>query len=270
MDGHNSNSVFFIEAPDPYTRLGAMALVDIETFPDEADIEIAHYVECAEKLTADNAVHLILGPEKNLIGYVIANGLTNEPKHIASICDNFEYIEGCFIGHRNKISGREPSSNDGGMALAHFRRIGCALELFVQSEDHRNHFMAAKLEWDLLPALTRKQAKIYFDANDQPTALVTWAFFSDEVLQKVIDEDYDFEGDEWNSGTNVFVHDWISPYGNIREIMFDMANNVFPDNVVIGLRRNPEDETIRHVGRWTGVNLRRKIRSERFDRETSV
>ncbi len=58
-------------------------------------------------------------------------------------------------------------------------------------------------------------------------------------------------GDEWNCGDVLFFNHWITPYGNICEVLHEMTHNVFPDEVAASIRRNP-DGSVRRMNRGAG------------------
>lgn len=140
--------------------------------------------------------------------------------------------------------------------LDHYAAAGFALELLAQSEYHRQFPLGAYFEVEILPALWRNQARFYLTAEGVPTALVTWAWLSEEVERDVHTTGRALLAEEWKCGERHFYNDWISPYGNIREFVHDITHNVFPDIISTSLRRNL-DGSVRRVSRWTGLDVRR-------------
>lgn len=133
--------------------------------------------------------------------------------------------------------------------------VGYAVELLAQSEYHRQFPIGDYLRVEILPPLWLGQIRFYLSPQGLPTGMITWAWLSDEVLQDVLASGRALAPDEWNSGSEHFFNDWITPHKNIRDIMHDMTHNVFPDTVATSLRRNP-DGSVRRINRWTGVNVR--------------
>lgn len=109
---------------------------------------------------------------------------------------------------------------------------------------------------EILPPLWRHQVRFYLTPEGVPTAMVTWAWLSEEVEREVHGTGRALIGDEWTCGDRLFFNDWITPYGNIREVTHDMTHRIFPDAVATSLRRWP-DGSVRRIKRWTGVKLRR-------------
>ena len=142
------------------------------------------------------------------------------------------------------------------MSINHYASVGYALELLAQSEYHRQFKLGDYFRVEILPALWSGQTRFYLTNEGVPTALVTWAWLSVEVEGAVHTKGRALTENEWNCGDRLFFNDWITPYGNIRDVLHDMTHHVFPDEVATSLRRSP-DGSVRRVSRWTGVNLRR-------------
>ena len=138
--------------------------------------------------------------------------------------------------------------------------VGYALELLAKSEYHRQFPLGDYFRVEILPALWCGQTRFYLTPDGIPTAMVTWAWLSQEVEREVHVAGRALSQGEWTCGDRHFFNDWITPFGNIREVMYDISHNVFPDTVASSLRRNP-DGSVRRINRWTGVN-RRKVQEE--------
>lgn len=142
------------------------------------------------------------------------------------------------------------------MNIDYYASVGYALALLSQSEYHRQYSLGDYFRVEILPALWSGQARFYLTPDGVPTALVTWAWLSAEVERDVHATGRALARDEWTCGDRHFFNDWITPYENIREVMFDISHNVFPDTVATSLRRN-QDGSVRRINRWTGVNIRK-------------
>lgn len=137
-----------------------------------------------------------------------------------------------------------------------YAAVGFATELLAQSPYHRQFPLMDYLDVEVLPALEASQARFYLTQDGIPTALVTWAWLSEAVERDVHATGRSLAANEWNCGERHFFNDWITPYGNIREVMHDISHNVFPDTIATSLRRNM-DGSVRRINRWTGINVRR-------------
>ncbi|KIC51557.1 toxin-activating lysine-acyltransferase [Tateyamaria sp. ANG-S1] len=137
---------------------------------------------------------------------------------------------------------------------------GYAVELLAQSEYHRRYEVADYLHTEILPALWAGQIRFYITKDYVPTAFVTWAWLNKDVEREVHRTGRALRQEEWNCGDRLFFNDWVTPYGNIREVLHEMTHVIFPDQVATSLRRNP-DGSVRRINRWTGINLRQSRKS---------
>ncbi len=128
--------------------------------------------------------------------------------------------------------------------------------LLAQSDYHKNLDVTRYLHMEIFPAVNAAQAKIYLDDKNRPKAMVTWAFLSDEIETEIHQTGRALFPNEWTSGDNLFFNDWITPFGDLRDVLKDMTQNRFPDRAATSLRRNP-DGSVRRVNRWTGPEYRR-------------
>lgn len=142
------------------------------------------------------------------------------------------------------------------MTIDCYASAGYALELLAQSEYHRRFKLGGYFRVEILPPLWCRQVRIYLTREGLPTAMVTWAWLSEDVERDVLTTGRALMPEEWTCGERLFFNDWITPYDNIREVMRDMTHNIFPNETATSLRRFP-DGSIRSVKRWTGANLRK-------------
>lgn len=141
------------------------------------------------------------------------------------------------------------------MISDYYSSVGFTIELLARSDYHQRFEMGEYLEIEVLPPLWCSQTRFYLSQDGSPTAMVTWAWLSEEVQADIHATGRALTEDEWNCGERLFFNDWITPYGNTRDVLKDMTHNVFPNEVATSLRRNP-DSSIRRINRWTGINLR--------------
>ena len=139
--------------------------------------------------------------------------------------------------------------------------IGYSLELLANSKYHKQHKFGDYFRAEILPALRIGHARFYVAENGIPTGLVTWAWLSDQAQQEIHETGRAIAENEWQSGKNLFFNDFITPYGNMKEVLLDFTTNIFPNEVATSLRRRP-DGSIRRVNRWIGVNYQNQTTSE--------
>lgn len=80
----------------------------------------------------------------------------------------------------------------------------------------------------IAPALRHKQIKFYFDTGGNEVGYVVWAMLAPGVeAQFLSDLEWNLHPSEWNEGENLWILDLVAPHGNFKDIMQDLANNVF-------------------------------------------
>ncbi|MEL6510386.1 MAG: toxin-activating lysine-acyltransferase [Pseudomonadota bacterium] len=146
-------------------------------------------------------------------------------------------------------------------ALDPYISVGAALELLAQSKYHKQHDLRQYFSVEIMPALRRNQMRLYMTDDGVATALVTWAWLSKEVEEEIHKTGRALTEAEWTCGDRLFFNDWVTPYGNLREVVRDMTETAFPDQVASSLRRHM-DGTVRRVNRWTGKSVREKQKSQ--------
>ena len=62
--------------------------------------------------------------------------------------------------------------------------------------------------------------------DSKPSGVCTWAWVSDEILHKLQNEGYLIQPEDWRSGKNLWLADWISPFGRTREMVRSMRDYV--------------------------------------------
>ncbi|MDN3557807.1 toxin-activating lysine-acyltransferase [Halomonas maura] len=140
-----------------------------------------------------------------------------------------------------------------------YTSLGYVLELLAQSECHRQFELGDYFCTEILPPLSCNQVRFYVTPEGWPTAMLTWAWLSEQVERDVHATGRALGKEEWASGDRLFFNDWVTPYGNIREVLHDMTHHHFPNEVATSLRRR-HDGSVHSINRWTGVNFRRKKR----------
>ena len=106
-----------------------------------------------------------------------------------------------------------------------------------------------------LPAIHYNQFKIYKKGNT-PVGIITWAFLSDEIEKKYITGKYFLQLEDWKSGNNGWVVDFAAPFGDAKQIIRDIRNNVFPDRVGKAIRMTPQGK-IKSIYTLRGIRAKK-------------
>ena len=139
--------------------------------------------------------------------------------------------------------------------LSFAEAVGAMLMLCWQAELYRD-WTADDLEYHFVPPLQAGQCKIYFDADRNPVAFVTWALVNKEHHAVLLDTGHTPPPDAWSSGDELWFIDIVAPFGHAPSIVRDMKRNVFEGRTKDGysLMRNP-DHSIAKVRRWSGFRV---------------
>ena len=136
-----------------------------------------------------------------------------------------------------------------------FWALGLMLTALARADYHRGFPVEHYVRVELIPALERQQFWCFWDADGQP-GFVTWAWVSPAVQDRLHDHGHALGPKDWQTGSQLFFNDWVTPDGLVRAALRFCTRDIFPDDVATSLRRHP-DASIRKINRWTGVNRRR-------------
>jgi cytolysin-activating lysine-acyltransferase len=125
--------------------------------------------------------------------------------------------------------------------------LGIALQLMSVSDVHRSWTVAdcAPL---LPPPIALGQFRVYL-TGERPVSFASWAFLGPVAR----------EGLRPRSLGNGF----IAPYGHTWAMVDDLQRTALAAHIVHATGRKP-DGTIRKIGRWTGINVRRNSDAENY------
>ena len=113
--------------------------------------------------------------------------------------------------------------------------------------------MLQPLGVQLWPAVRLNQIGFLFNSRGSPVAFATWAFVTDETAQTLLsDPDYCMDISEWNEGDQLWLVDFVAPFGEARNLARKLCATYLPGAWrVRGIRRR--------AGRQTRiVDLKRK------------
>lgn len=106
--------------------------------------------------------------------------------------------------------------------------LGPVVWLQLQDKTQRYNFIG-DIEWRVIPPITLGQCKLYMK-DKAPLAYVSWAKVSDEVHDRISKGTMKLAPGEWDTGTNLWLVDVISPFGGVKEIIEDLKSSVLNDS----------------------------------------
>ncbi|MDR3439785.1 toxin-activating lysine-acyltransferase [Telmatospirillum sp.] len=131
--------------------------------------------------------------------------------------------------------------------------------LMSRSPRHRYVFMA-DLEWQVMPAIVLKQARIYrkpppsaqpdqpppADQPGTPIAFVTWAVVSDAVDERLKAGVGRLQPPEWRSGPHPWIVDVVAPFGGAEQAVAQVVKDVFggKEVPVVGMARKATGDAV--------------------------
>lgn len=111
------------------------------------------------------------------------------------------------------------------------------------------HISMAELECRVMPALVLEQAKLFM-REGMPLAFVSWARLSDEAAVRFRGAPHRLAQADWQSGTQVWLVDVLTPFGGAAELIKDLRENVF------------SGESVHQLGPVMGDGLAQPVRWE--------
>ena len=138
------------------------------------------------------------------------------------------------------------------------RLLGEISMLMLNSKLHRT-YRINDIGSLILPAIDFNQFRLY-KQGDEPIGLMTWAFLSRDIEDKLIQDNYMLQYQDWKSGDQAWVIDFLAPFGHAKEILKDLKNNVFPNQTAKSLRVD-KHQRFRGVKTWHGRDVARSFRS---------
>lgn len=118
--------------------------------------------------------------------------------------------------------------------------LGYIAGLFSNSKYHVKasigHFMSS-----VVPALKHNQFKIFFNGF-KPVAYVSWAMLSDKVQEKYKTGKHLLAIDEWKSGDNVWLAEFIVPYSakDREAVIKNLKEKILLSKTINIIARNPD------------------------------
>ncbi len=125
--------------------------------------------------------------------------------------------------------------------------LGEIVWLLGRSDAHK-HLFLTELDWMVMPPIPLRQFRIWRQ-NNQPVAYASWAFLSDEVDKRFTDNIAEgrvsrVAPGEWKSGDNLWLVDFISPFGGGDAMLKELREKVFPGRKIKSIQRKPDGSGI--------------------------
>lgn len=107
-----------------------------------------------------------------------------------------------------------------------YNLIGQITSLMLSSDVHKN-YLIDDIGAMFLPAIHLNQFRLYKNKDNDPIGLVTWAFLSDELDKKYQKGGIKLKLEDWKGGSNIWIVDFIAPFGHAKQISKDLKNSIF-------------------------------------------
>lgn len=102
---------------------------------------------------------------------------------------------------------------------------------------------------NLWPAVRLNQIAFLFNTKGAPVAFATWAFVTNEVAELLqSDPNYRLDISEWNEGDQLWLVDFVAPFGDARNLVRKIRASCLPGSWrVRGIRRYTRERVARVV-----------------------
>jgi cytolysin-activating lysine-acyltransferase len=126
-------------------------------------------------------------------------------------------------------------------------KFGHAVRVLVSSA--RRTEALQPLGVHLWPAVRLNQIGFLYNSKGSPVAFATWAFVTDEVAQTMLaDPNYRMDISEWNEGDQLWLVDFVAPFGEARNLVRKLCSVYLPGPWrVRGIRRFADGKPSRVV-----------------------
>ena len=132
--------------------------------------------------------------------------------------------------------------------------IGEVSMLMLASPLHRQ-YLINDIGAVILPAVNLNQFRIY-KIKDKPVGFIAWAMLSLELGRKYSQERHSLQLDEWDTGNQVWITDFIAPFGHAKEVIKDIKS-IYPDRIAHSIRVNSKGKLLK-INKWHGQNVMHK------------
>lgn len=135
---------------------------------------------------------------------------------------------------------RESVESQAQLVMKKIPILGAVAWLMLQKGATR-HTLLSELEWRVMPPLVLEQCKLYL-RGDAPTGFVSWAKLSPDIAKRYRGAPHQLGPAEWRSGEEIWLVDFLVPFGGAREVLQDLRSTVFAGKTVHQLAPQQDDE----------------------------
>lgn len=106
--------------------------------------------------------------------------------------------------------------------------LGQMMLLAMESPLHKDVPLHA-LKTMLLPAILKGQFKI-FHFDGKLAGFTTWAYLSDQIFDKYLNNRMTLDAEDWDSGDRVWIMEIVAPFGHHAMIVNELGSIFDPTN----------------------------------------
>ena len=134
--------------------------------------------------------------------------------------------------------------------------LGSAVWLWMHAKQHKEIPLHA-LPTLLMPALKTGQFVIV-SRQGKPVLHMSWARLSEEAEKRYIrNPSYTMPEQDWTSGENLWILDWVAPFGHTRELASLFRRRVFAGQLASALYHRGHERGMR-ILQWQGIAVMRE------------
>ncbi|RQP23681.1 toxin-activating lysine-acyltransferase [Piscinibacter terrae] len=128
--------------------------------------------------------------------------------------------------------------------------LGLVSGLMSEAPSH-SHLPWAHVSTVLIPAISHRQVKVYFNEDGDPVGYVVWAHLADDVERRAMQTgQFSLHESEWNEGNTLWVLDLLALPGHLKYMLRDMRDSLFAsDEAVRYLRIKHNRRMAKEIGR---------------------
>ena len=118
-------------------------------------------------------------------------------------------------------------------------QIGVAAGLMGSIAKLHDRDIAYFQNW-IVPAIQHRQFGLFVTAaGGRPVGMVTWAYLAEDVESRLaLDGNYVLHSSEWKEGRNLWLLDFVAPFGHARSMMRHLAHQFVHDDRISWCRTN--------------------------------